>query len=96
MTVASFDYLLSLIEEDITRKKTRMREPIEPALKLCITLHHLAEGASHKSISQHYRLGRSTVSMAIYDTCQALWKHLQPIYMRPPTTVEEWESIAKG
>ena len=59
----SFDHLLSLVAPSITKQDTRLRDFIEPRLeKLAVTLHHLAEGASHKSIAAHYRLGRSTVS----------------------------------
>lgn len=96
MSAESFDYLLGMIENDITKTTTRMREPIEPGMKLCITLHHLAEGASHKSIASHYRLGRSTVSNAIYETCKALWKRLQPVYLKSPQNEDEWKVIAEG
>ena len=62
MNKQSFDHLLSLVAPSITKQDTRLRDSIEPGLKLAVTLHHLAEGASHKSIAAHYRLGRSTVS----------------------------------
>ena len=63
MSKQSFDHLLGLVAPSITKQDTRLRDFIEPRLeKLAVTLHHLAEGASHKSIAAHYRLGRSTVS----------------------------------
>lgn len=73
-----------------------MRSPIEPELILAITLHHLAEGAGHKNITLRYRLGKLTVSQAIYSTCQALWSVLHPLYLRPPSGQEEWLKISDG
>jgi len=73
-----------------------MRQTIEPSLKLAITLHHLAEGSSHRNIATHYRLGRSTVAGTIYTTCDAIYDALQPSYLAVPTGKEEWEKIAQG
>ena len=95
MNKQSFDHLLSLVAPSITKQDTRLRDSIEPGLKLAVTLHHLAEGASHKSIAAHYRLGRSTVSEIIYDTCQALYEVLQPIYMTTPQSPDDWKAIAQ-
>lgn len=96
MSYANFHHLLKLLKPYVTKQVTQMRRPIEPELKLVVTLHHLAEGASHKSIAQHYRLGRSTVAQAIYSTYQALWKVLQPLYLRPPSGPQEWLHISDG
>ena len=46
MTVENFDRILGLVEPHLRRQDTVMRLAIEPGLKLAITLHHLAEGAS--------------------------------------------------
>jgi hypothetical protein len=73
-----------------------MRRAIEPGLKLAVTLHHLAEGASHSTIVLHYRLRRSTVSNIIYETCDAIWKVLQPLYMKKPDGPREWKTIARS
>jgi len=94
MSVEKFDYLLRLVAPILTKQDTNMRQAIEPTLKLAITLHHLAEGSSHKSIANHYRLGRSTVSNIIYATCDALYEALQPTYLAVPKGKEEWKKIA--
>ena len=73
-----------------------MRKAIQPGLKLALTLHHLSEGASHASIAAHYRLGRSTTSQITYDKVDALWRTLQPIYLKPPSRSTEWEHVAEG
>lgn len=96
MTVENFDRILAMVSPLITRRDTMMRKAIDPGLKLAITLHHLAEGASHSSVALHYRLGRSTVSNIIYETCDAIWEVLQPIYLKGPGGPSDWLSIAKG
>lgn len=96
LTVPHYDHIYGLVRHALVKTDTVMREAIEPGLKFAVTLHHLAEGASHASIAAHYRLGRSTVSGIIYDTCDALWEVLQPIYMRAPSGPEEWLRIAEG
>lgn len=95
MHPVNFDYLLNLIRPDITKQETFMRKPIAPELKLAVTLHHLAEGSSHRSIAIHYALGRSTISNIIYETCEALCKKLQPLHMPVPTSHQQWRVIAQ-
>ena len=96
MSYENYCTLLRLIEPYIKKCDTVFRDAIEPGLKLAVTLHHLAEGASHVSIANHYRLGRSTVSTAIYDTCEALWKVLKPLYLKSPLGPAEWLKVAEG
>ena len=96
MLPATFDHLLNMVRSDIAKEITFMRKPIEPELRLAVTLHHLAEGSSHCSIAVHYGLGRSTVSEIIYETCDAIWKNLKPQYLEVPTSHAKWEAIAHG
>ncbi|KAF6039169.1 hypothetical protein EB796_002509 [Bugula neritina] len=96
VSVEKFDYLLRLVAPILTKQDTNIRQAIEPTLKLAIALHHLAEGSSHKSIANHYRLGESTVSNIIYATCDALYEALQPTYLAVPKGKEEWKKIAEG
>ena len=54
MDKSSFDSLVNLIGPKIAKSDTNMRESIKPAVKIAVTLHHLAEGSSHHSIAAHY------------------------------------------
>ena len=92
----SFDFILNKITPLIEKQDTNMRKSLEPGLKLAVTLHHLAEGASHRTIADHYRLGRSTVSEIIYATCNAIWETMQPEFMKPPAGPGDMKEIAKG
>lgn len=96
MTPRNFDYILELIRDEITKMDTCLRYAIPPGLKLAVTLHFLAEGCSYYSIACHYRLGKSTVSYIIRDTCLALWNALQPLYLKTPQTIDEWRTVAAG
>ena len=96
MSYENYCTLLRLIEPYIKKCDTVFRDAIEPGLKLAVTLHHLAEEASHVSIENHYRLGRSTVSAAIYDTCESLWKALQPPYLKFPQGPAECLKVVEG
>lgn len=96
MTPASFDYILSLVKDDLTKLDTNMRDAIPVELKLMATLHHLAEGSSLAATALHYRVGRSSIAEFVDSTCIAIWKALQPIYLKPPCGPEEWKNIALG
>lgn len=71
-----------------------MRLAIPPDTRLCVTLHFLVTGMSFGTLAYIYALGRKTVSDIIYDTCEAIWDILQPIYLRLPSTHNEWQGIA--
>lgn len=55
----------------------------------------LAEGVSMKEIARNYYLGHSTVHYIIKKTCEAIWKHLLPIYLPEPNR-EKFMQTANG
>lgn len=55
---------------------------------------YLASGNSMATLSLCYRMGQSTISGIIKETCEAIWKNLQPIYMKPPSK-EDFYAIAR-
>lgn len=56
---------------------------------------YLASGDSMTSLSYAYRMGKTTVSNIINETCQAIWDCLWEEVLKPPTT-EMWKEIAEG
>ena len=44
MDFLTYDYVLSLIEEDITKQDTHMRSSIKAGVRLAVTLRYLAHG----------------------------------------------------
>ena len=57
---------------------------------------HLAHGDSHQTISFSYRVGHSTVGGIVEETCKAIWDVLQPMHLKFPQSMQEWEIIADG
>ena len=94
MSPENFDYLLSIVGPHIRKNTTKMRQPIEAAERLALTIRYLASGNSQQSMSFAYRLGRTTVSNIIQDTCLAIWDALSETYLKPPSTSEDWKHIA--
>ena len=63
--------------------------------KYCSFIRYLAAGISMRSISYLYRLGLSTVSYTIKNTCTAIWEALNSEYLGFPTE-NMWKIIAEG
>ena len=71
MSPDSFQYLLNIVGPAITRKDTKFRKAISPAEGLCLTIHYLGYADSQQSLSFSYRIGGSTISVIINETCAA-------------------------
>ena len=95
MTPSRFEHLLSLIETQITKMETKFRKPISARERLSITLRFLATGESQQSLSFSYRIGRTTVSNIVAETCNAIFKALETDYVRAPSSSSEWRNISE-
>ncbi|KAM4019406.1 uncharacterized protein ACNLHF_000111 [Anomaloglossus baeobatrachus] len=62
-----------------------MRQAISAEQRLLVTLRFLATGENFSSLHLQFRLGKTTISEIIKETCQAIWETLQPIVMPTPT-----------
>ena len=76
MTPSTYEKLLSWVGPLITRKSTRMREPIGASERLCVTPRYLVSGGSQVSIAASYRISPSVVGRCIKETCQVTWDTL--------------------
>ena len=94
MSKERFDHLLNMVREKITKKNTRMREAISAEERLVITLRYLASGMSQQDLCYSFRVGRTTASNIVSDVCVALYDVLSPIYLKPPSTKNEWRKIS--
>ena len=79
MSPESFDVLLRHVEPHISKGNTRFRESVPDSTRLAVTLKYLASGESQQSLPWSFRLGRTTVSQIVRETCEAIWKVLSPI-----------------
>ncbi len=69
---------------------------ISVAEKLLVTLRFLATGNSFQSIAYEFRLGKSTVLYAVREMCEAIWTALSEVYLKLPSSPEEWNRISEG
>ncbi|XP_073431999.1 uncharacterized protein [Dendrobates tinctorius] len=85
MTQETFNYLLGRVKEVIRRQDTQLRRAITPEERLLVTLRFMATGETLSSLHFQYRIGISTLSGIVADTCRALWNVLCPEFMPMPT-----------
>ena len=55
----------------------------------------MASGESQQSLSFAFRIGKSTVSKIIRETCSAIYSALPTLYLKPPNSSEDWLKIVK-
>ncbi|XP_069621601.1 uncharacterized protein [Ranitomeya imitator] len=94
MSKDSFRYLLRLVEGAISRQDTQLRKSISPEERLLVTLRFLATGETLRSLHFQFRIGVSTLSGIIADTCRALWDNLREEFLPIPTR-ELWHANAQ-
>ncbi|GAB1867628.1 Protein ALP1-like isoform X1 [Camponotus japonicus] len=95
MSATQLEDLILLVGPEIF-KQYHIREPIDVAERLSITLRYLASGDSITSISYQYLIGLTTATNIISETCQAIWNNLLPIVLPGECSETEWLEIAKG
>ena len=96
MDGATFDGLLTRLEERLTKQDTFYRKALPPGLKLAITLRFLATGDSYMSLQYSFRVAHNTITSIIDDTCAAIIDEYMREMMPCPSTEEEWRRVATG
>lgn len=94
MTPQMFDWLTEKVRPLIQKQDTHMRRSIPVDERLSVTLRHLATGETQESLSLLYRIGQSTISGIIKETCVAIYDVLKGTYLKFPSTAEEWTVVA--
>ena len=54
------------------RKERVVREPIDPALKIALTLHYLGTGKDYHSLQWVFHVPHNTISGIVLDVCHAI------------------------
>ncbi|XP_065069760.1 uncharacterized protein LOC135694808 [Rhopilema esculentum] len=95
MSHADFLFLLSLVERDITPQAILGGSPtITPKSRLALTIRFLATGESYRSLRFQFRISTSAISYIVNEVCAAIVKNVGPLYLKVPSSVEEWDEIA--
>ena len=90
-----FDELLKRVGPRIMKQHTRYRAPLEPGLKLALTLRHLASGRSYSTMQYGWRVPHNIQSVIVRDVCQAIVDENLDQVMTCPTTPEGWRTISE-
>ena len=96
MEPAMFQELLLRISPRITKQDTFWRKPLDPALKLAITLRFLATGDSYKSLMYNFRVASNTICNFIKPVCEAIIDEYMEELISCPLTPEDWLKVANG
>ena len=96
MSPDRFEHLVNLVGPFIAKQDTKLRKAITVQECLVLTLRYLATGDSQQSQSFNFCIGRATVCHIINETCDGIWNALQETYLKSPSTIENWKSIAAG
>ncbi|XP_072167313.1 putative nuclease HARBI1 [Diadema setosum] len=76
-------------------KSAKGRAPLQPGLKLAITLRFLATGNSFRSLGFSFRVAHNTISIFIPEVCQAIVEEYRQEVFDTQSTPDEWRRKAK-
>lgn len=94
MSPEMYDEILERVRHRITKQYTWFREPLEPGIKLALTLRHLASGTKYSDMKFGWRVPHNTISIVVREVCQAIIDEYMDEVMTCPTTPDEWRKIA--
>ncbi|XP_071834895.1 uncharacterized protein [Apostichopus japonicus] len=72
------------------------RFPLEPGLKLAVTLRHLATGASHADLQYGFRVARNTICTFIPGVLQAIIDAFKDEYLSDERDQNRWDALARA
>lgn len=96
MSRASVVALTEELRPHIEGKTTNMRTPIDPLLKVALTLYYLSNEGKLLKTASAFGLSRQTVSVTVRQTCRAISIHLGPKYITLPFTEQDATSLVEG
>ena len=77
----------------ITKQTTKFRTLIPAEERLAITLRYLATGETYEFLMDQFRIHRTTIFQITQEVCSAIYKVLQPDYMKLPSSPQAWKAI---
>lgn len=95
MPVPMFDELLERLRPRLTKKSTNFRQPLDPGLKLALTIRHLASGAKYKTMQYGWRVPHNTISYVVREVCQAIVDEYLEEMLTMPSTEDGWRAQAQ-
>ena len=96
MSPDRYEYLLLIVDPELQRQRTHLREPISPSECLTLTLRYLASGKSNQSLSFALGISRTAISNILADACEKIWKTLSDTYFRAPSSEKDCRRLEYG
>lgn len=93
MTRSTFDFIFAHVEPFLRRSGTNRGLPLEPRLKLAVTLWWYANPCEYRSISSIFGIGISTVFLAVRQVTRALKRSLLKRFISLPCGPRLQETI---
>ncbi|CAH1274671.1 Hypp5362 [Branchiostoma lanceolatum] len=94
MTPEMFRELLQRVTPHID-KDHRHGMPIQPGMKLAMTLRYMASEDSYRFMACNFRVPHNTISLFIPEVCQAIIAEYQHEVFKFPQTADEWREVAE-
>ena len=91
-----FKEILQRVTPRIEEQQTFWRQPLEPGLRLALTLRYLATGDNFRSLAYGFRVAPNTISKIVFETCEAIISEYVEEVFDCPSTPEGWKAIAEG
>lgn len=89
-----FRELLVRVGPHIT-KSDQARPPLEPGLKLAVTLRFLATGESYHSLSYQFRVAHNTISLFVPEVCEAIREEYLAEQFTTPSDPQGWMEVER-
>lgn len=96
LDAAMFHDIVNQVTPYIKKKATNCRKPLEPGLKVAVTLRFLATGESFKSLGYQFRVAPNTISCFVPQVCRAIVMAYGDSELRMPDSVEDWKKVGYG
>ncbi|XP_076030909.1 uncharacterized protein LOC143019095 [Oratosquilla oratoria] len=87
--------MVDRISPMLTKKQTRMGDPLTVGLKLSVTLRFLASGDSYTSLQYSFRVSKSAICRFLPKVCKAIINTYKHEVLKCPKTSEEWNTVAE-
>lgn len=94
MSPAMFDEIVQRLTPRLT-KNNNCRTPLEPGLKVALTLRHLASGSKYADMQYGWRVPDNTISIVVRDVCEAIIQEYAAEQMTCPTTEAGWRQLSQ-
>ena len=89
-----FNEIVTCVGPHIEKQTTFCRSPIEPGLRIAITLRFLATGDSYRSLSYAFRVAVCTIHHIVPETCEAIAAVYGEEVMQFPKCPAQWKEVA--